>query len=223
MARRSTDPVAAPRVRVAVLPELAPCDAERLADADADLDGVEVADVRLEFLDFGGRRRLDSSSLSGLEVTTWTARGSSISDSILDHVDVRELSAPESGWRGVTVRHSRVGSAELFTAQLRSVHFAHCRLGYVNLRGSRLVDVSFSDCVIDDLDLLQVTATRVAFAGSRIGRIDLAGSTLDSFDLRGAHLVDIGSVDGLRGATITLDQLLSLAPAMAERLGVRIG
>jgi hypothetical protein len=62
----------------------------------------------------------------------------------------------------------------------------------------------------------------VSFAGTRIGRLELSGSKLEDVDLRGASLADIGTLEGLRGATITLDQLLEIAPALAEGLGIKV-
>ena len=60
-------------------------------------------------------------------------------------------------------------------------------------------------------------------AGStRIDRLDCTGAKLADVDLRGARLTDIGNIEGLRGASISIEQLLDLAPALAERLGIRL-
>jgi len=201
---------------------LEPADPAEAAEGADDLDEVELADLNLESMIWTGRRRLGASRVSDLVVGDWTARAASLVNSVVERADVVTLSAAESGWWNVEVLQSRIGSAELYDAVLRNVHFVRCKLGYLNLRGANLTDVAFTDCVISDLDLLRATATRVSFAGTRIGRLELSGSKLEDVDLRGASLADIGTLEGLRGATITLDQLLEIAPALAEGLGIQV-
>lgn len=201
---------------------LQPADLEEVVDGDADLDDVELSGARFEEMTWTGRRRLGTSRVSDLVVGHWQAKAASVVGSVLDGVEVVALTAPESSWWNVEVQQSRIGSAELYDAVLRNVHFVRCKLGFVNLRGANLTDVAFTDCIIEDLDLMRATASRVAFNGTRIARLELSGSKLEDVDLRGARLAGIGSLDGLRGATITLDQLLDLAPALAESLGIKV-
>lgn len=192
-----------------------------VAEGD-DLDDVEVRGLRTTVLEWTGRRRLSGSLLADLAADEWHARAASFADSVLDAVAVVALSAADSGWRRVEVRGSRLGSAELHGADLRNVTVGHCKLGYVNLRGARLTDVSFGDCLIDELDVGGATLERVAFPGTRIGRLLAPGARLRDVDLRGARLDDLEGVDGLRGATVSLDQLLDLAPMLAARLGILV-
>jgi uncharacterized protein YjbI with pentapeptide repeats len=201
---------------------LTPADPGEVADGDADLDDVEVVEARFDEMTWTGRRRLGSSRVVDLVVGDWQAKAASVVGSVLERVEVVALSAPESSWWNVEVHQSRIGSAELYGAVLRNVHFVRCKLGFVNLRGANLTDVAFTDCIIEDLDLMRATATRVAFNGTRIARLELSNSKLEDVDLRGARLAGIGALDGLRGATITLDQLLDLAPALAESLGILV-
>ena len=202
--------------------ELRSADAAEVADGDEDLDEVDIVDLKCEQMTWTGRRRLGSSRMSDLATGPWQAKAASVVDSVLQRVDVVALSAVGSGWWNVEVEQSRFGSAELYDSVLRNVHFVRCKLGYLNLRGATLTDVAFTDCVIEDLDLMRATATSMAFSGTRISRLELAGSKLEDVDLRGARLAGIGTLEGLRGATITLDQLLDIAPAMAESLGIKV-
>lgn len=191
-------------------------------DGEDDLDEVAIRDLVADELTWAGRRRLESSVLSGVTARTWTAPGASVTGSALDRLEVVSFSAPSSGWWNVEIQQSRIGSAELYDSHWRSVRFSRCKLGYLNLRGAQLTDVVFSDCTITDLDLGHATASRLAFPGTRIDRFDGTGSKLADVDLRGAKLADVGNIEGLRGASISLEQLLDLAPALAQRLGIRL-
>jgi uncharacterized protein YjbI with pentapeptide repeats len=221
MARQESTGPLPPRLHRPTLRTLAPGDPSVL-DGDEDLDDMEFRDLRVDEITWTGRRRLGASRLSGLVAQEWSAPGASVVGSVIDGIEVVALSAPESGWWNVEVTQSRIGSAELYDSNWRSVSFTRCKLGYLNLRGAKLADVAFTDCIIEDLDLMRATATRVAFDGCRIDRLELVNAQLTDVDLRGARLADVGNLEGLKGASITLEQLLDLAPAMAARLGIRI-
>jgi uncharacterized protein YjbI with pentapeptide repeats len=201
---------------------LTPADPAEVVAGDADFDEIEIRDLRAESFEWSGRRRLGSSRVSQVSVAEWAAPGASVVGSILEDVSVVALRGRDSSWWKVEISQSRIGSGELYDTTWRGVRFSHCKLGYLNLRGAKLTDVSFADCVIDELDLGRATATRVAFPGTRIGRLEPVGATLTDVDLRGAMLAGVGDLAGLRGASIALDQLLDLAPMLADRFGIRI-
>lgn len=220
--RNEPDGPDAPRLRPPALGPLVAVPDSLAVDGEDDLDEVAIRDLTADELTWTGRRRFGSSLLSGVTARAWTAPGASLAGSVLERLELVALSAPESGWWNVEVKQCRIGSAELYDSNWRGVRFSRCKLGYVNLRGARLTDVEFSDCVITDLDLGHATASRLAFPGTRIDRLDGTGSRLADVDLRGARLADVGNIEGLRGASISLEQLLDLAPALAERLGIRL-
>jgi uncharacterized protein YjbI with pentapeptide repeats len=141
---------------------------------------------------------------------------------VLERVDVPVVRGVRGRWRDVEVRDARLGSAELYESTWDRVHLVGCKLGFVNLRGAELRDVLFTDCTVDELDLVQARATRVAFAGTRVRRLDVQASTLEHVDLRGADLDEVAGVRSLAGATVTPEQLARLAPLLAEGLGIAV-
>ena len=201
---------APPRIRQLKLGVLHPINPDQFLDDDAELEGVELEGLVVDELVWTGRRRLDASSATGLMVGDWTARGCGFTESVLERTQVRTLSARGSGWRAMQVRNSRLGFAELCDSELRAVHFENCKIGYLNLRDAHLSDVCFVDCILEDVDLIRASALRIAFPGSRITRLDVTSAKLKDFDLRGAQLSGLEGLAGLRGATISADQLLSL-------------
>jgi len=222
MARESAA-TAAPRLAPLDLRDLTPLDAAVFTDPDGDdLEQCELRDAYVGDLSWSVRRRLDGSVLTGLSGATWRARGLTLTDTRLERVDLLSLAAPAAGWRDVEVQASRIGSLELYDANLRRVSFVGCKLGYVNLRGADLADVAFTDCVVEDLDLMRATASRVALTRCRVGRLEVTEARLADVDLRGAQLADISGIEGLRGVTIGIEQLLDLAPVLAGRLGIRV-
>ena len=94
------------------------------------------------------------------------------------------------------------------------------KIDYLNLREAHLTDVRFEGCVIGDLDLIGAHATRLVIAGCRIARLDLTRAVLTDVDLRTADLSRLDGLAGLAGATISQEQLLDLAPALAAHLRI---
>ncbi|MCP2635820.1 pentapeptide repeat-containing protein [Microbacterium sp. HD4P20] len=183
-------------------------------------EAVAYTGLAIDEWQLGTGETVDGCRFTGSTVGSWTLRGARIVESVLDGIDATVVSAARSGLRDVEVRDSRFGSFEAFDSTWRGVRFTRCKLGFVNLRGAELLDVAFVDCTIEELDLLDATARRVAFPGSRIGALNVSGANLTDVDLRGAEVFEVVGLAGLRGATISPEQLHLMAPALAELTGI---
>lgn len=190
--------------------------------ASEQLDGTAYAGIALDEWQVGVGTTIDGCRFTGLELGSWTLRGARIVESVFDGVDVPVVSAARATLRDVEIRDCRFGSIEAYDGAWRGIRFTRCKLGFVNLRATELLDVAFVDCTIDEIDLLDATARRVAFAGSRIGALNVGGATLTDVDLRGADLREVVGMAGLRGATISSEQLQLMASALAEQAGLRV-
>lgn len=181
-----------------------------LFDSD-DADGQDLEDT--VFTDCTFRRV----SLMGAELD----RASFGNCEFID-LGAASLRAPDSGWWNTSLARTRIGSAELYGASLRSVLFDSGKLDLVNLRGAKLKDVLFRSMIIDELDLGSAQVERVAFEDCRIGMLSLHGAQLKDVDLRGVALAGLSGVGGLRGATVGELQLQDLAPLLASEAGLRV-
>lgn len=184
------------------------------------LDGVAYAGITRDTWQLESGATVEACRFDGLDLGTWSARGAHLVESVFTGANVPAVSAARGGWRDVEFQGSRLGSLEAFDAAWRGIRFTRCKLGYVNLRGAELLDVAFVDCTIDEMDLLDAAARRVAFDGVRIGTLNASGARLTDVDLRGADLGQVIGMDGLRGATISPDQLQLMAPALAGLAGI---
>lgn len=93
----------------------------------------------------------------------------------------------------------------------------------MNLRSAALYDVAFEDCVLREVDFAEAKLDGVTFPGSRIERARFGRATLKKADLRGAVAIDLADgYESLRGAVISSSQLLDLAPALAQTLGITV-
>ncbi|NYD66078.1 pentapeptide repeat-containing protein [Agromyces atrinae] len=218
--RRTAPPTRSPRLSPVRLEGLTAGDALDI-ESGAHLDGFELDALTLDSIE------LASANLSECRLASITAidvdlAGARISDSVIERWNVPVLAARRSTWRDVEVRDSRIGSAEFYGSEVRSVLFENCKLGFVNLRGATFTDIRFVDCTIDELDLGQATVSRLAFERTSVDQIELAGATLEHTDLRGARLAVVNGVDRLRGTIVTPEQLSLLAPLIAANLGIDV-
>ncbi len=186
--------------------------------------------------------RFEALRYVGIDVSGWDLRGASFVDCALSDVAAHEvgltsaefadttidrlnapiLTAPRSRWQEVSIDHSRIGSAELYNADLHAVHISNSKLGYINLRGAELTDVLFTNCTIDELDLGGARVSRLAFVSSSVSTLDTSRAKLAHVDLRGAELRSLAGLDDLRGTTMTGMQVGELTPLFAERFGITV-
>jgi uncharacterized protein YjbI with pentapeptide repeats len=150
-------------------------------------------------------------------------RGARMNDLWASGTRLTGVSLAESTWLDSALVGCSLAGVEAFGAVLRRVVFRRCKLDSVNLRAARLDDVVFEDCVLRDVDLGGARLTGAAFPGSRLEQVRLGRAELKRTDLRGAVAIDLADgYDSLRGAVIGAHQLLDLAPALAQTLGITV-
>lgn len=183
-------------------------------------EGLAYGGVALDTWELGVGETVEACRFDGLELASWGFRGARVVESVFAGANVPVSSGARSDWRDVEVRDSRFGSVETYDAGWRGVRFTRCKLGYVNLRAAELLDVAFVDCTIDEIDLMDATARRVTFESTRIATLNASGARLTDVDLRGADVGQVIGMAGLRGATISSEQLQLMAPALADLAGI---
>jgi uncharacterized protein YjbI with pentapeptide repeats len=179
--------------------------------SDLDLSGQDVSSSRLIECALS-RVALDRTKLGSLRLV----------DCLLENLDVPVLLAARPMWRGVVLRSSRIGSAELYDGEWTGVLVSECRLGYLNFRHGTLTDVRFTDCRIAELDLSGTTVSGLRFEDCEIETLTITGARFKDVDLRGARLRSITGVSALSGATIDEGQLVELAPLLAAEAGIAV-
>jgi uncharacterized protein YjbI with pentapeptide repeats len=112
------------------------------------------------------------------------------------------MTLPGATWTGIRVRGSK--------------------LGFLNLAGARLEDVVFEDCEIGGFDARAAQLKSIGFVNCTIDEVNVAGATLSKVDLSGAKLRSLVGVESLRGAIVSHEQLVDLAPLLAAELGLEV-
>lgn len=92
----------------------------------------------------------------------------------------------------------------------------------ISLRFSTLRRVTFRDCVLPGLDLTETKLEEVRFERCALPRAQLNGAKVKSLRIEGCDLAGATGVAALAGASIHPDDLLALAPSLAEAIGMRV-
>lgn len=185
-------------------------------------DGQEIGGQHLAHVDWT-RVTLRGCRIHMADVMELVLERARLIDTRLAEPDVMHLTGTDSTWRSVHVDGGRIAAWDMSGGVLDAVDVAGAQLGYVNLRDATLADVSMRDCRIQTLDLAGATVRRVGLPGCVIGELVVTRADLDELDLRGARLDRVEGVAHLSGAMVSVEQLLDLAPALAQAAGISIG
>jgi uncharacterized protein YjbI with pentapeptide repeats len=190
---------------------------------EGDYDTVHMDRLRFEDDDRASGSRFLESAVTDCVFAGTNLRRARLNDLWASGTRFTGCTFAESSWLDSVLTGCSLAGVELYDAVLRRVTFRHCKLDSVNLRSTALHDVAFEDCVLRDVDFGQARLNGVTFPGSRLERARFGQATLKKTDLRGALAIDLAEgYESLRGALITSVQLLDLAPALAQTLGITV-
>jgi uncharacterized protein YjbI with pentapeptide repeats len=216
---KSEDGKTRPPLQVS-LPRLTDFDADRL-EMDRDYDAIVFAERDFTNQDASDARflecRLERCCIEGL-----TLRRARIVDCQLADLYGASVDFSDSTWRDSHMTGGRLGAMTLPGATLTGVRLQGIKLGFANLAGARLEDVVFEECEIGSLDARSAQLRSVAFVDCAVGELNVAEATLAKLDLSGARLRTLVGIESLRGAIVSHEQLIDLAPLLAAQLGVEI-
>jgi uncharacterized protein YjbI with pentapeptide repeats len=202
------------------LPDLTGFEGERLESGrvydatdflDLDFTGQDASDAR--FLEC----RLQRCCVDGLSM-----RRVRVVESLFVEVHGASVDFTDSTWRDCHISGGRLGAMTLPGATWTGIRVRGSKLGFLNLAGARLEDVVFEDCEIGGFDARAAQLKSIGFVNCTIDEVNVAGATLSKVDLSGAKLRSLVGVESLRGAIVSHEQLVDLAPLLAAELGLEV-
>jgi uncharacterized protein YjbI with pentapeptide repeats len=166
--------------------------------------------------------RLLGCALTGCTLTGCALPAASLRDVTIERLRAVGVDLSETSWLNVIVSDGLMTASQLFDAQVERLLFRDCKLDAVNFRGATLVDVRFEGCTLQDPDFGGATLRRVTFQACRLVAADFTNARMEQVDLRGSELDVARGYDGLRGAIVDSAQVVTLAPALAQQLGITV-
>lgn len=192
-----------------------------LFDEDDDLEELHVAD----------------SQSPGLETSGATIRDSLIEKSDLSATDMKRFDVhnckivgtnltgskfAESSWRTIAITGCRASGVQFQNSTLSDVRFVDSKLDLANFRFATMKNVIFENCILDDVDFNDAALKNIEFISCRLNKVSFTGAKMSGVDLSQSTLEEVRGIGSLRGATISEDQLVQLAPYFAAEAGLKI-
>jgi uncharacterized protein YjbI with pentapeptide repeats len=194
---------------------------DRVLEPDGAYDEVRFSGADLVRADAGGARFLDC-RLDGADLTEAHLKDTRWTDCRFERVRGVGTELVEATLQDCEWLEPRLGAVAAYGSSWRRVTVRGGKVDYLNLRGARLREVRFEDCVLLEPDFADATLTDVTFEGCVLTTAQWSKATLSKVDLSGARLVAPQGLTSLRGATIGRLQLMELADAFADQLGIRV-
>lgn len=143
-------------------------------------------------------------------------------DLVLDGCDVIGILAEQSRLERVAIRDSRLRGVTWAGGVIRDVTLDAVSGADVSVRFSTLRAVT-----VRDADLPGIDFTNAQFDEVRLERCNLRGAVFDHAQVKALRIesCDLAGATGvlaLRGASMDLDDVLSLAPSLAREVGITI-
>ncbi len=187
--------------------------------AELELDRVLVRNV-----DFTAAAKLsvDSSRLENVITTAAVVEALELTDVECVKLEGSALRAYQAKFLRVTMNNCRLTGAEFAEGQFEDCSFKNIQFDEVGFRFATFKRVRFEDCVLRHADFSSAKLSHVTFTNCEVEGANFDSASCQNVDVTRQNLVGAKGVLGLKGATISLEQLGQLAPLLASELGFRV-
>lgn len=120
----------------------------------------------------------------------------------------------------ILIEGGRLTGLEVVETEIRDAVWRACGADMATFRHARLERVTFEDCSLREADFMGVRGQAVRFHDCDLRGANFGHAELTRSEFRRCRLDDIEGIEGLRGTSMELEQMLTLAPALARALGV---
>lgn len=165
---------------------------------------------------------IDGSHLRKTDLSNTKIDTFSMSNCIIDDCTFIASQFPDSSWHMTEMTNSRCSGIQLSTSTIRNVRFKHCKLDLANFRFAKLSNVIFEECVVEEMDFYGASLKNVSFIDCELDKVEFSTASLQQVDLTEARIVSLRGIPSLKGAIITNEQLIYLAPYFAAEFGIKI-
>jgi uncharacterized protein YjbI with pentapeptide repeats len=140
----------------------------------------------------------------------------------IEDSDLSAANCTDASLIRVTFTKGRMAGLNVSGGLVRDVIFTGCKLDLANFRHTKLTRVQFVDCSFIETDFIGAELNQVSFAACTLEKTAFDQCKAKDVDLRGAQIVSLSGWQSLKGSTIDVMQLMSVAPQIALELGLKV-
>jgi uncharacterized protein YjbI with pentapeptide repeats len=185
----------------------------------AEIDRNVVQDV-----DFAGATRInaDVSRIEGSILTGLSLDKFEMSDVVAVKLEAAALQAYKTRMLRVEVSDSRLTGSEFAEGSFEDCVFRNVKFDEAGFRFARFKRVRFVNCMLRKVDFSNAKFEHVTFIGCDLEETNFVSAECKSVDVTTEDLATVKGLLGLKGATISTEQLMQLAPLLASELGFHV-
>jgi len=141
---------------------------------------------------------------------------------VLERCDVAGFTGRDGRAERLQIAGSRLRGVTWVNGVLQDVVLDGVTGEEVSLRFSTLRRVTLRDCVLPGLDLTEAKLEEVRLERCTLTRAQLNGAKVKTLRIEGCDLTGVTGASALAGASIHPDDLLALAPSLAEAMRMTV-
>jgi uncharacterized protein YjbI with pentapeptide repeats len=141
-------------------------------------------------------------------------------DTVFENANLANTTLRGGSLTRVLVDGGRLTGLQVAETEVRDATWRACGAEMATFRHARLERVTFEDCVLREADFMGVRGDWVRFHDCDLRGASFRHANFTNSEFRRCRMEDIEGIEGLRGTSMDLEQMLTLAPALARALGV---
>ncbi|MEO6761369.1 MAG: pentapeptide repeat-containing protein [Candidatus Saccharimonadales bacterium] len=187
-----------------------------IIENELDIDGFQV-----ESRDFSGIRRLniEASRINKVTVMGTVLENLELSDVECLRLEGAALQAYKTFFLRVNMVDCRLTGAEFAEGHFEDCTFKNVKFDQAGFRFASFKRVIFDSCVLEQADFSNAKLTDVTFTDCSLDNSSFVSASCTNVDVTSEDLTMIKGVLGLKGSTLSSEQVIQLAPLLASELG----
>jgi len=188
-------------------------------------DGVlEIDQSLVEQADFTGATRInvDGSKLVGVTMTGAILEKFECSDTEWIKLEAAAVQAYRTNLLRVTMTDCRLTGAEFAEGHFEDCVFKNVKFDEAGFRFASFKRVRFENCMLRAADFSNAKLSQVTFTGCDLEEANFVSANCANVDITTEDVTAVEGILGLKGATISTEQLMQLAPLLASELGFQV-
>lgn len=190
----------------------------------SDSDVVEIDRDLVDGADFANATRLsaDASRIENSVLTGLSLDKLEMSDVVAGRLEAAALSAYKARMLRVELSDSRLTGSEFAEGSFEDCTFRNVKFDEAGFRFAKFKRVRFESCMLRACDFSSAKFEHVTFTGCDLEAANFVSASCKAVDVTGEDLSLVKGLLGLKGATISTEQLMQLAPMLAAELGFEV-
>ncbi len=198
---------------------LRPLGVPRLDD-DLAWDGLYITGDMAD--SFADRLEITGSRLTDVRLTGAQLHRLRMIDCVVERCEVSGAMLEDAAFQRVEFIDCRMSGVVLTSTAMRHVRFTGCRMDHASLRMTSANPGIFERCDLRDVDFYAAKLAGCRLVECDLTRADFSQATMAAAVLHGSDLTDLVGGSALRGVTIDSTQIVPLALAVFDVLGITV-